>query len=1658
MKDDNVPRRDDRASRPPGRPKPSSRSAPGRREAHDRTLDIPADSATAAGSRAAGHNADPTTAHEDDTVRMFSLSHRSSDQDPAHDTIDLEPPHTVNSPPPTPAPAPAVLQTTDVDPTPISPTSRGSTDATLDRPGAEGDRTTEPRPHTGPKTIVDAGRATRELGDESVAENRLLFLWSSIDRSLVNTRMTIRAEDQGAAAPATNLVIQRRELQAKDRPAALGADYELLERLGQGGMGEVYAARQASIDRRVAIKRILPAEGQQQRRQEKFLSEAVVTGELDHPNIVPIYDLGVDSEGALFYSMKCVQGTPWSELLAGKSLAENLEILMKVSDAIAFAHSRQVVHRDLKPENVMLGEFGEVLVMDWGLAIPADRAALRGLGGTPAYMAPEMAHGPTDRVGIHSDVYLLGAILFEILTATPPHFGQDVMECLHHAAQNQIRSTDVEGELMDIARRALQTEPRDRFASVLEFQAEIRQYQTRSASSAMYQTGVEHLAVAKSTQDYTQFAHALFGFQEALRIWPGNEQAAAGLETAQLEYAACALHHGDFDLGLSLLTDASERQRELRRRLTSAKQERAARHLRLQRLRRIVLALGLITIASVSAALWFVNQQRHLAVEARQDAERHAWATEQQRLEADRQRELALSETQRAVRLEGLARNSALDADRQRREAVAAREKEAREAYVARIGLADAKIQQNAFDQARLILAGCPPHLRCWEWGRLTRLANQSVTEATFGSPLEAIAWSKTGDQVAVAGWNGLAKIMQIDPQNCQVLRAAALPVEQGLVHDVAFSHDGRWLAAGGSEQMGFLGLFRTTDGQRVLTPVGHLDTVTSVAFTPDDQFLVTTSLDHSVRIWNVADGRELHSLLGHGWWVWDAALSPDGGQVATASQDGTVMLWSVSSGERLATFREHRGPVYAVAWSALGQIASAGHGQRVLVWRPENVAVETPGAARRDLPAVPLLEGLGHGGAVRCVAFSRDGKRLATASDDNTIRLWGLGRQLVPRKTLRGHGSWVRSVELSQDGAWLASVGHDQSLRFWNLEGYEEQRVLQHLAGHRDSVLRAVTSADGHSIFSASRDRTVTQWDAATGKAVQVFREGHRLLATSVHGSAHGKKLVTAAVDGTVRGWDVTTGVELFRLEETGRGAALAVSRGEDWLATSEPEGRIHVWNMHRIEHAAHRTKAAVLEGHGGLVTSVAFDRQQRVLASGDEHGLILIWNTADWTLRHRLSEHSLRINALAFDAGSRLYSGSDDHAAIIWDVDQGQPLRRLPHTSPVVDVKTAEHAGWVITAASDGRVQQWQDSESEPVWELPMSRERVASVAISPDDRRLAIVESETRRVRVWDLTTRRELERGGAQGDVRPILDLAREGGVVWSAEFLAPWQLVTIGGDEARLWDLSSGKEVMTFGPQGAVAALDVSSDGQFLVTSSWDHSAKVWNIASAKVELTLEQPLAGELGAHGDHVLAAQFAPHAAEVATASADGTIRFWSLDNGRVLRTLPHGVPVHCLMFSADGQWLYTGAHDGHVRKWNARTGELLASQLAHAWGVRHLTLSRDGRQLATAGADRLGQVWRLGQGTFLEPVATLAGHTAAVTGIAFSHAGDRAFTSSEDGTAKVWETSSGTEILNLVAHSAGVTSVSVSPHELSVITTGRDGLVTIWTALPWRPASQP
>ena len=379
-------------------------------------------------------------------------------------------------------------------------------------------------------------------------------------------------------------------------------DYVTLNKLGEGGMGTVHLARQVALGREVALKQIHQRSSRKQSMRDELLTEAVLTGKLEHPNIVPIYEVGESAGGDLFYSMKNVKGHEWEETIDDLLLRENLKILIDVCDAIAFAHAEGVIHRDLKPQNIMTGGFGEVLVLDWGLAVLAHPGedVTTSAGGTPGCMAPEMINPPF-LVGPRSDVYLLGAILFRFLTGQAPHAGKSARDSLTSASRNEIVDPDAErmqsldptGELLGVALQAMATEPADRYQTVGEFQAAIREYLAHEESIELAARAADHLEDARQSKGYDEFSRARFGFETALEQWPGNVRAAEGLNETRRDYARTACDRGDFDLALTLLDAADPDHVALITSIQDFATERDSRMDRIRRLRRFGLAATL---------------------------------------------------------------------------------------------------------------------------------------------------------------------------------------------------------------------------------------------------------------------------------------------------------------------------------------------------------------------------------------------------------------------------------------------------------------------------------------------------------------------------------------------------------------------------------------------------------------------------------------------------------------------------------------------------------------------------------------------------------------------------------------------------------------------------------------------------------------------------------------------------------------------------------------------------------------------------------------------------------------------------------------------------------------------------------------------------------
>lgn len=528
--------------------------------------------------------------------------------------------------------------------------------------------------------------------------------------------------------------------QEDDAPPNLSDQgYDVEARLGAGAVGIVFRAVQRAIERPIALKMVRPQFSDDEAEKHKFITEAVITGKLDHPNIVPVHDLGTTRDGHPFYTMKMVRGTPWSEVMDQRSLDENLRILLDVCDAVAYAHAKGVIHRDLKPENVMLGEFGEVQVMDWGLGVvvnedgvaagltPADAA-----GGTPAYMAPEMVTGRDGPVGVFSDIYLLGGQLYRIITGKPPHPGKTTLVCLRNAQNNVIDPPDGPGVLGEIALRAMHTDPAQRYPSVRALILGIQEYQQHAVSIRLAERSAADLARAQAQRDYALFSQALFGYREALKSWSDNQDARWGVLRTQYAYAQCAHEKGDYDLAISLLDTQCAEHQPLREEVQRAQRRRASVRRGFRALRLIAIGLMLAVIVTLTCAYVWVSAARAQAEAAREAETEQREKAELARAAERQQRELAEEATARAKSEEARAVQALADLEKAFKELVEAQEQE-RQARAR----AEKSEQETAKTRDELAKSGMLLDNSWWTFTPDEARSRQSAAAEDLGLPAE---------------------------------------------------------------------------------------------------------------------------------------------------------------------------------------------------------------------------------------------------------------------------------------------------------------------------------------------------------------------------------------------------------------------------------------------------------------------------------------------------------------------------------------------------------------------------------------------------------------------------------------------------------------------------------------------------------------------------------------------------------------------------------------------------------------------------------------------------------------------------------------------------------------------------------------------------------
>ena len=1249
--------------------------------------------------------------------------------------------------------------------------------------------------------------------------------------------------------------------------------YTWVSEVGAGGLGKVWLARDNDLSREVALKEIKPGSASSE-AVRRLIKEAQITGQLQHPGIVPVYE--VSREGRPFYTMKLVRGETLSQAIrehheqkqAGNEdpLSERLllNVFLNICDAIAYAHSRGVIHRDLKPDNIVLGEYGEAIVLDWGLArqvgsddedstpivvTEAGRTDTTQAGqklGTPAYMAPEQAAGRVEHMDERTDIYGLGAILFEVLTGRPPHqrattdsATSGMAALLHRIATGEtprVRSIDesIADELDAICATAMAEHREERYQAAKDLKAALLKFQVHEESIDLAARADDDLAAARQSNNYDDFSRARFGFDTALEQWPENIRAADGLRETRHDYACAAFDRGDFDLALSLLDTADP---GLATTIQAAVEERASRTARIRGLRRVSVGLVALILVIICSATYAVNQQR-IAAELAKD-------------EAVAAKDAAVESEKAAVRAEkeAVAAKEAEAVERKKAEALAIAEAKAKDdAVKAEMAAVSAQMQEVVQREKAEALAVAETKAKDDAVKAEMAAVSAQLQEVVQRKKAEAlaIAEAKAKDDAVKAEMDARRslKIAERNAYNSDMLLVQRDWEDSNIEHPLELldKHRDR------DDLKGFeWGYWDRQSKSDLQTLKGHTDAVLSVAFSPDGQRLASGGGNWDepgepgeVKVWDAITGQESLTLKGHTSYVTSVAFSPDGQQLASASGDKTVKVWDAATGQESLTLKGHTGEVYSVVFSPDGQRLASGGGD----WgEPGEVKVWDAATGQESLTLK------GHTGTVRSVAFSPDGQRLASAGGEHDkpgeVKVWdaATGQESL---TLKGHTDRVSSVVFSPDGQRLASGGGDLGepgeVKVWDAATGQESLTLK---GHTGFVSSVAFSMDGQRLASAGgeidRPGEVKVWDTATGQQSFTLK-GHTDFVFSVAFSPDGQRLASAGGSdehrerGEVKLWDATTGWE-----------------------------------------------SLTLKGHTGTVRSVAFSPDgQRLASAGDElykPGEVKVWDAATGQESLTLKGHTREVNSVAFSPdGQRLASASADNTVKVWDVATGkESLTLTGHISGVSSVAFSPDGQRLASGGYYGDVKVWDAVTGRGLLTLRGHTDMVYSVAFSPDGQRLASAGGS------------------GAEPD-KP---------------------------DEVKVWDAVTGRESLTLkGHAGRVYSVVFSPDGQRLASASYDKSVKVWDAATGQESLTLK--------GHKHGVNSVAFSPDGQRLASACLDGTVKVWDAATGKESLTLKgHAGSVYSVAFGPDGQRLASASTDGTVKVWDARpwTPELRA-----------------------------------------------------------------------------------------------------------------------------------
>ncbi len=1092
-------------------------------------------------------------------------------------------------------------------------------------------------------------------------------------QTLTNTRVEVRDDT------AMRKRRERARKLARDLPEVDPGDYEILHEVARGGLGVIHAALDLRLGREVAIKELLVPDGD---ALDRFRREVEITAALQHPNIIPLHEAGRWPDGRPFYAMKLVDGKPLAAVITScKTREERLALLphvTAVAEAMAYAHEQSIIHRDLKPPNILVGAFGETVVIDWGLGKALDddeeRAARQSKSiairhgsfdtsdgailGTPSYMAPEQARG--EAADERSDVYSLGAMLYHLLSgdrAYKDNLGPSPLKRLHDKPPTSLAALqpNTPRDLIAITEKAMARDPRRRYQDAGEMAEELRRFSLGLLVGARQYSKWElfrrFVARYRGVFAVATIAVVVLGI---VGIWSFNnirhERRIA--QESERETRAAKSKIED-QLARTILEDA--------RVLLDVDPTRALARLK-------TLTSPLPGAASVAADA----EERGVAYRTLAGHRDIVWTA----AFSPNGAQIASSSSDGEVRLWS-ADDGGVDL------------------LVGHKG----RVSALAFSPSGqdLATASYDHTIRIWP----VRGGDSRILSGHTGE-VHALTYSPDGVRIAsvsaedrtVRIWNlvGGALLASDLLTNNDVVR---MPVSRDV--DLAFSPDGSKLASASHD--GAVLVWHLPDGRKQLLK-GHRADITDIAFSGDGSKLVSCGRDRTVRLWNLKTGKG-KTIAELGDQALAVAYSPNGRRIAFADLGGEVGVVEpgISDPEVLGRHQER---VTSLSFSPDGRrLVSTSWDKTARVWR-------------LDHGAHSILTG--HRDVVSAASFSPDGTRLVTSSWDKTLRQWQV--PVNPRAVLRGHTVGVKAVAFGK-GDRLASAGHDNTVRVWN----RSDGTSAVLAGHTDHVFEVVFSPDDRFIATSSDDQSVRVWPVGGGPAKVL--SGHSADVEALAYSASGQYLASASEDNSAVVWQLPQGKAIHVLPHGDHVSALAFAISENALATASLDGVVRWWVLGG-------DAAREIGRHEGGVFDLALSDSKKQLFTVGADAALRVWNldgTPGAVFDANLSgARALRLGPVGLNVavigselgawlceiaskkcrqfrghggaildaefssdGRLLATASADNTVRLWDISSGESRVLRGHTAPIFDVDFSRDGNVLATASADGTIRIW-------------------------------------------------------------------------------------------------------------------------------------------------------------------------------------------------------------------------------------------------------------------------------------------------------------------------------------------------------------------------------